>query len=378
MRQHHRAGEKAFVDYSGTKLEWVERETGEVHPAELFVGVLGASNYTYAEASESQELRCWIGSHVRMFEYFGGVPEAVVPDNLRSGVKSACWYDPELNPTYRDFAEHYDVAVIPTRVKKPQDKAKVEAGVLNAQRWIIARLRNKTFHSVAELNAAIEPLLLELNEREMQGYGKSRQTLFEELDKPALKPLPQHRYCFAEWKQAKVNIDYHIELKRHYYSVPHHLVGKRVEARIGEKTIEVLHEGKRIALHPRDDTPGRHSTLQEHMPAEHRYMQQWTPGRLLDWAEKIGPQTKIQVNSILLSRKHPEQGYRASLGLLGLAKKYGNARLEAACNRANHFGIVSMRSIKNMLCTGNDKLPQERKTATVISHSNIRGDTEFH
>lgn len=380
MRRHYRAGEVTFVDYAGMKMGIFDRTTNELlFEAPIFVATLAVSNRTYAEATENASMVHWLGSHERAFQYFGGVTEQVIPDNVKTGVKEACHYDPELNPTYRDFAEHYKIAVLPARPDSPKDKAKVEKGVQVVERRILARLRDRRFYSVAELNEAIWALLAELDEREMQGYGMSRRELFEATDKPALQPLPATPYRFVTWKKAKVNIDYHVEVKRHWYSVPYQLIHKRVDIRLAEHTVEVLYEGRRVALHVRDDTPGRHTTLPDHMPPSHHYMQGWTPSRLLHWAGTIGAETKKQVHSLLLERARPEHAYRACLGLLGLEKKYGKDRVEAACAKANRLGIISMRSIKNMLFTGADRVAEaEPQTPAILQHRNIRGDTEFH
>jgi transposase len=347
--------------------------------APVFVGTLAVSNRTYAEATQNASMVHWLGSHERAFRFFGGVPEQVVPDNTKTGVKEACYYDPELNPTYRDFGEHYQVAILPTRPNSPKDKAKVEKGVQVVEQRILAKLRDRKFYSVAELNEAIWALLKELDERPMQVYGVSRRELFEATDGPALRPLPPTPFRFAAWKKAKVNIDYHVEVKRHYYSVPYQLIHERVDIRLTEFTVEVFLEGRRVALHARDDRPGRFSTLHEHLAPAHHYMQSWTPSRLLHWAGTIGLETKKQVNSLLLAKVRPEHSYRACLGLLGLEKKYGQDRLEAACAKANRLCIVSLRSIKNMLATGADRVAgTEWKAMPVLQHGNIRGDTEFH
>ena len=380
MRRDYRAGEAMFVDYAGMKVGIYERETGNLlYEASVFVATLALSNRTYAEATENASMVHWLGSHERAFRYFGGVTEKLIPDNLKTGVKEACFYDPELNPTYRDFAEHYKVAVLPARSRKPQDKAKVEKGVQVVEQRILAQLRDRRFYSVAELNEAIWRLLAELDAREMQVYGVSRRELFETTDKPALRPLPPTPYQFAAWKKATVNIDYHIEVKRHYYSVPFQLIRKQVLVRLTEFTVEAFLDGRRVALHARDDTPGRHSTIPAHRPPSHHYMQGWTPQRLLHWAGTLGAEVKKQVNSLLLSKTHPEHSYRACLGLLGLEKKYGKERLESACAKANRLNIVSMRSIKNMLVSGADRVTEPEPTnVPVLHHGNIRGDVEFH
>jgi transposase len=380
MRQQHKAGEKLFVDYAGVTVPIYQRGTNEIlYQAQIFLGVLGASNYTFAEATPSQEIKHWLGSHRRCFEFLGGVSQAVVPDNLKSGVKTALYYDPEINPAYRDFAEHYGVAILPARVKKPKDKAKVEVGVQIAERWILAALRNIRFFSLEELNQAIAQLLEKLNQRRMKSYGCNREELFECVDQPALKPLPQKPYEFFEVKLARVNIDYHVEVERHYYSVPYKLVGQEVEIRIREQTIEVLREGKRVVLHARSREKFHHTTKKEHMPPSHQAVLKWTPSRLLNWAAKIGPGTKQQVQALIDSREHPEQSYRACLGLLRLEKKVGQSRLEAACTRANQLGIVSMRRIKSILDSGMDRLPIIKcKEIPKINHRNIRGQGYYH
>lgn len=379
MRMPHKAGEKTFVDYAGARPHLTDPETGEQFPVELFVAVLGASNLTYAEAQLSQELPHWIGGHVRAFEYFGGVSRAVVPDNLKSGVTKASFYDPDLNPTYAHFAEHYGTAVLPTRVRKPRDKAKVEGAVLIVERWILAAIRHETFFSLEQLNCRIRELLDKLNAKPMRAYGLSRRELFEKTDAAALQPLPATPYAFGTWKYARVNIDYHIEIEKHYYSVPYTLVHEQVEVRICEKTIEVFHQGKHIWTHLRSSKVHHHSTVKEHMPAEHQFMQGWSPSRLLNWAEKIGPETVVLASSILESRAHPEQGYRSVLGLLRLEKKFDAQRLEAACRRANHFGITTMRAVKNMLETRQDVLPLgEQPVSALHQHANLRGTKYYH
>jgi transposase len=379
MRQVHKAGEKVFVDYSGMKVAIYDKgdPSKVLFEAEIFVGAMGFSNYLYCEATRSQALEHWIGSHIRMFEYFGGVPAVAVPDNLKSGVTKANYYEPGINRTYQDFAEHYALAILPTRTRKPKDKSKVENGVQNVQRRILAKLRSRKFFSISELNVAIREHLEELNSRVMKQYGKSRRELFLEVDRPALHSLPKHAYVFASWKSAKVNIDYHIEVDRHYYSVPFEYVRKAVDIKVCEKTVEVYLAGQRIAIHNRSSKPYQHTTIKEHMPAKHRYLQQWTPMRFLEWADKFGPETKIQINSILLSRKHPEQSYRSCLGILSLGNKHGAFRLEKACEVANGFGAVSVKTIRNII-NNNQGVSNAKPEAPPVIHSNIRGDTEFH
>ena len=376
MRQRHRPGEKCFVDFSGQRPTLIDRKSGELLPVELFVGVLGASSFTYAEATASQQLPCWIDAHVHMLEYWEGSPAVLVPDNLKSGVTTPCRYEPEVNRSYAEAAAHYDAVVIPARGGKPRDKAKAEAGVLLAQRWLLARLRHRQFFSLAELNAALRELLEELNDRPMRRLGGlTRRQLFERLDRPALKPLPPQRYQLAYWKTARVNIDYHVALKYNYYSVPYQLVHELVELRYTSATVEVYRGGHRVTSHRRLYGRGLASTQPEHMPSSHRAHAEWTPSRLIRWAERTGPATGRVVAEIMRLRPHPEQGYRACLGLLRLGKRYGQARLEAACARAETLKSYSYRTIKNMLSSGFDQLPLEGPEDRPVTpaHENIRG-----
>ena len=316
LRQEHRAGEKMFVDYAGATIPIHDPESGEVHPAAVFVAVLGASSYTFAEATTGQDLRNWIGSHMRAFEFFGGVAEVVVPDNLKSAVTHPSYYEPDLNPTYRDLGEHYGVAIIPARPYRARDKAKAEVGVQVVQRWIVAALRKRKFFSLAEVNQAIAELLARLNQRPFRKREGSRATLFAQLDQPALKPLPAIRYQFGEWETARVNIDYHIEVERHYYSVPYALVHQQVEVHLTGETVEVLYRGVRVTSHVRSYQPGKATTLTEHMPKSHQKYVGRTPSRLIEDAEQIGPYAGQLVEAILAAKRHPEQGYRSCLGIL--------------------------------------------------------------
>lgn len=376
MRQVHRAGEKAFVDFAGHKPTLVDPETGEVIEVELFVGALGASSLIYAEAVPSQDLACWIGAHARMFEEWGGCPAILVPDNLKSGVTRPCRYEPEVNRTYEEMAEHYGAVVIPARAGRPKDKPKVEASVLVAERWILAVLRNRTFFCLAEMNAAIRQCREAINDRPMQKLGVSRRQLFEELDRPALKRLPATRYEIARWKSCRVSIDYHIELERNYYSVPYQLLHERIEARYTSSTVEIFYKSRRVASHVRLFGRGQASTRPEHMPASHRAHMEWSPSRIVAWAEKNGPATGRLVARILQSRPHPEQGFRSCLGILRLAKTYEPERVEAACRRADALGAASYRIVKNILSAGLDRLALEEEAVSlslVPEHENIRG-----
>jgi transposase len=379
MRQKHKAGEKLFVDYAGQTAPVVDPETGEIWQAEIFVAVLGASNYTYAEAHRSQSLPNWIGAHVRALAFLGGRPEVLVPDNLKAGVKSPHLYEPDLNLTYLDFAQHYGVAVVPARVRKPKDKSKVEVGVQVVERWILARLRNHTFFSLAELNQAIKVWLDELNNRPMRHLGQSRRELFTTLDKPVLAPLPTQPYEFARWKKARVHIDYHVSFEKHYYSVPYTLIGKEVDIRATEKTVEIFYQRKRRASHRWSQNSGRYSTQKEHMPAAHQKYSDWSPERFLRWAEEIGPDTTRLIAAVLDARRHPQQAYRSCLGILGLGKRYTNARLEAACHRAFPARIRSYKGVRNILENKLDQLEVDQPpTAPLPAHANIRGETYYN
>lgn len=380
MRQHHLAGEKLFVDYAGHTIPIIERHSGEIQAAQIFVAVLGASNYTYAEGSWTQGLPDWIGAHVRAFQFFGAVPQILVPDNLKSGVTTAHRYEPDLNPTYHAMASHFGMAVLPTRVAKPRDKAKVENGVLVVERSILARLRHHTFFSLAELNAAIAELLDALNNRPFKKLPGSRKTLFEQLDRPAMKPLPAEPYVYAEWRKARVHIDYHLEVDAHHYSVPYPLVKQTLEVRLSAHTVEIYQRGQRVASHPRSYLKGRHTTLPEHMPEAHRAYAQWTPQRLIHWAEKTGSATTAVVTAILRSRRHPQQGFRSCLGILRLAKSYGDGRLEAACQRAHALQAYSYKSIASILKNNLDQrpLPEPTSPPPPLTHPNIRGAHYYH
>jgi transposase len=375
MRQPHRAGEKMFVDYCGRTVPIIETSTGEVRETQIFVAVLGASNFTYAEATWTQGLADWTGSHVRTLAFFGGVPEIIVPDNLKSGVSKTCRYEPELNPTYQDMASHYAVAVVPARVRKPKDKAKVEVAVQIVQRYILAALRNRTFFSLVELNAAIRELLLKLNNRPFKKLSGTRMSRFLELDKPALRPLPVVPYQFAQWKKARVAPDYHIELFGHYYSVPYQLVGRELDIRATQSTVEGFHKGTRIASHVRSYAKGRYTTVKDHMPKSHRDYAEWTPERLVRWAGEAGPATAELIASILKTRPHPQQGFRSCLGIISLVKRYNKDRVEAACKRALAIGGRSFKSVRSILEYGLDQNPSPQPAQAVLnlSHDNIRG-----
>jgi transposase len=381
LRQVHHAGEKLFVDYCGPTVPIIDGLTGAVRAAQIFVAVLGASNYTYAEATWTQSLPDWIGSHVRALTFFGGVPQLVIPDNLKAGVAKACRYEPELNPTYADWAQHYQTAVLPARPYKPKDKAKAEVAVQIVERWILARLRHQSFFSLPDLNTAIATLLTDLNQRPFKKLPGSRHTQFLTYERPVLKPLPATPYEYAEWRHARVHLDYHLEVEGHFYSVPHRFVRQAVDVRLTTSTVEVFHKGERIAAHRRSARKGSHTTLAEHMPKAHQHHLEWTPGRFLNWAQTIGPATCRLVHHLLEHRAHPEQGYRSCLGLLQLAKRYSAPRLEVACQKAISLGAFTRRSVASILAHGLDQTEapaSPRDSQPPLFHDNLRGPTYYH
>jgi transposase len=379
MRQDHRGGEKLFVDY-GEGLSLIDPQSGEPITTQLFVAVWGASNYTFAEATLTQQLPDWIGSHVRAFAYFGCLPKIVVPDGLRSAVSRACRYEPDLNPTYAEMASHYGLCVVPARPAHPKDKAKVETAVLIAKRWILAVLRHRTFYSLAELNDAIAQRLAHLNSRKLRKLKQSRRELFELFDQPNALSVPEKTYEYAEWKLATVNIDYHIEIDQHYYSVPFRLVREKLHVRLTARTLEAFLKGERVAVHVRSFIPHRHSTLTEHMPPAHQNYLEWTPSRIVSWAKKTGPATAALVQRIIDSRDHPEQAYRSCLGILRLEKHYSPQRLENAALRALKFTALSFKALRNILENGLDRLEEnpDGLKPTLPDHENIRGSGYYH
>ena len=378
LRQEHRPGEKLFVDWAGATIPVHDPQNGEVRQVSLFVAVLGASNYTYAEANENQQMAAWIGAHVRTFEFLGGCPQLVVPDNTKTGVARPCRYEPDLNPTYQEMALHYGVGVLPTRPRKPRDKAKVEVGVQIAERWIIAALRHRQFFSLAELNRAIRELVQKLNQRPFQKREGSRQSLFLEVDQPALRPLPAERFDLSVWSQATVNIDYHIQFEGSFYSVPYHLARQAVEVRATPTTIEIFHKGQRVASHIRVHKAYTAVTNPEHRPASHRAHLDWPPSRMIAWARTVGPRTAEVVSKILEAFPHPEMGYRSCLGIIRLGQRYPTQRVEAAAERALLTGAVSYKSLDSILRHRLDQQPLDPPAARpLIGHDNIRGAAYF-
>jgi transposase len=387
MRQTHEAGDKLFVDYAGQTLPIVDASTGEITQAQIFVAVLGASNYTYACATASQKASDWVASIINALEFIGGVPRLLVPDQPRALMARPDRYEPTAHRLLEELSVHYGLPVMPARPAKPRDKPKVEVGVQVVERWILARLRHQTFFSLAALNRAIATLLADLNQRAFKKLPGNRARAFAELDRPALRPLPATRMPIARFKPARVNIDYHVELDGHYYSVPHALVGEMVELRITANTLEVLHASKRVAAHPLNHRKGAHTTTPEHMPASHRAHLQWTPAKLIAWAERIGAATAAVVRWQMAHRAHPEQGYRSCLGLMRLGREYGADRLEAACARAQSIRSPLYRSVASILSCGLDQQPlpashltqpNRPKQASLPLHENVRGPGYYH
>lgn len=381
MRQSHVAGDKLFVDYAGLTITLIDRTTGEELHAQIFVAVLGASNYTFVEATRTQSLQDWIGSHVRAFQFFGGVPAIVVPDNLKSGVTKAHYYDPEINKTYQEMANHYGVAIVPARARKPQDKSKVEVGVQGIERRILAKLRHRQFFSITEINQAIRPLLDEYNCKPFQRLIGSRLSEYQQLEKAALKPLPTVSYEYAQWKKVRAGIDYHIAVDHHFYSVPYRYKGIELDLRITQTTIECFCKSKAIATHQRSYKKG-HTTIKEHMPKSHQEYAEWTPERLTRWASQTGEHTAQLIQAMIDARPQPQQAFRACLGVMRLGKSYGNARLEKAAERAIAIGAFSYNSIASILKNGLDQKPlptaPSSSTTTTLTHHNVRGANYYH
>jgi transposase len=382
MRQSHSGGDKLFVDYVGDTVPVViDRLNGKTRAAQIFVAVMGASNFTYAEASWTQALGDWIGAHTRALAAIGGVPRLLVPDNTKVAVIKACLYEPQVNRTYAEMAAHYDTAILPARPRRPRDKAKVEAAVLIIERWLLGRLRHRHFYSLAELNAAIGELLRQLNEeRPLRRLGVTRRVLFEELDRPNLKGLPPEPYSFAEWRVRRVGIDYHVEVEAHFYSVPHRFARSEVEVRLTPQTVEIFLKGQRIAAHRRASGNHGHTTVAEHMPSSHRRYADWTIERIRRAASSIGPATAALCDLILERRPHPEQGFRACLGIVRLARPFGADRLEAAATRAIEIGTLTYGSVRSILDHKLDRQAPPRPPAedAPVLHANIRGPRYYH
>lgn len=379
MRQEHKAGERLFVDWAGDTIPVVDPDTGEVREASVFLAVLGASSYTYAEATLSQDTDAFLAVHSRVFSFLGGVPEIVVPDNLKTGVNRPDRYEPEIAKGYADLAAHYGMAVIPARVRKPRDKAKVEAGVLHAYRHVFAPIRNRVFFSLTELNEAISARVALLNDRPFQKLSGSRRSVYLDIDLPALSPLPAEPYVHRTRKNARVHIDYHVELEGHLYSVPYHLVRQKVELMFTDAVVEVFFDGQRVASHVRSRVRGRATTDPAHMPSSHREVASWTPERIESWAARTGPATEALVRAIMSSRSHPELGFRSCLGILRLSKTHGEERLEAACTRALACGARSYKSVKSILDRHLECAPTPGTApAPMPAHDNVRGPDYYN
>lgn len=381
MRQTHKAGEKGFVDYAGHTIPIYDRQTGKIRQAEILVMSLGASNYTYCEAQEDRTLANWIEGHARAFEYFKGVPRILVPDNLKTGVSKPCRYEPEINAVYSDMAAHYGTVVIPARVKKPKDKAKVEVGVQIVSRWILARLRNRKFFNLAELNAAIKELLEVLNGRAFKKLQGCRRSWFEEIEQKELLPLPEERYEFCEWKRVKIGIDTHVDINGHYYSVPYKLreMVEYLSVKCTASTVEIFHDSQRVASHKRDDQRGRHTTVKEHLPPQYQEYLGWSCDRIIKWASGVGNRTAELVEAIMRHRGHPMLGWRSCLGIIRLGRDYPKERIEAACARALVIKGYSYKSVESILKRGLDRQPlSKRKAYPIIRHENIRGGEYFN
>ena len=379
LRQEHKAGEKMFVDWAGATIPVYDATTGHAWPASLFVCVLGASSYTYAEATRDQQLEAWIQAHIHALEFFGGVPTLAVPDNTKTAVSRACRYDPDLNPTYQEFAVHYGMGVVPARPYKPRDKAKAESAVQVVERWIVAALRNRKFFSLPELNQAIRELLVRLNERPFRKRDGSRSSLFHSLEKPALAALPAERFDMSEWSRATVNIDYHVAFDGNYYSVPYILVQQVVEVRSTPTTVEIFHKGNRIASHLRDRRRGQAITQNEHRPKSHQAHLEWPPSRMVNWARSIGPNTAQLFERILNEKPHPEMGYRSCLGIIRLAQQYSTQRMEAAAERALLAQACRYQSVKSILKNSLDVVPLSppQPGSPPLTHDNVRGADYF-
>jgi transposase len=378
LRQDHKAGEKMFVDWAGATIPVHDRHTGEVWPAPLFVATLGASSYTWAEATRDQQMEAWLRCHVHAFEYFHGIPALAVPDNTKTGVTRAHRYDPDLNPTYYNFAQHCGFGIVPARPYKPRDKAKVENAVQVAERWIVAALRHRKFFSLGEVNEAIGELLHKLNHRPFRKKDGTRASVWEAIDKPALQPLPMEPFDLSEWSRARVNIDYHVAFDANFYSVPYNLVQELVEIRSTPTTVEILHKGTRVASHLRSRERGKAVTIEEHRPKSHREHLQWTPSRMLHWAGTIGPHAARLFERIMAEKPHPEMGYRGCLGIIRLARKYSPQRVEAACERALLTGACRYKSVESILKNSLDRTPvSSPPPASTPPHDNIRGAGYF-
>ena len=379
MRQEHKAGEKGFVDFGDAQsIRLLDPSTQERIKPSLFVYTWGASHALFATATLDEKTLSWTAAHTACFDYFGCAPHAIVPDNTKAAVIKSCRYEPDLNPAYADLAAHYGLCVLPARPRRPKDKAKVENGVLLAKRWILARLRHQTFHSLKELNDAIRILVDDFNGRLLKRLKVTRHALFMELDKPNALPLPEHPYELAQWKRARVGINYHVEFDKNFYSVPYTLIHQELDIRSTLSVVNVYKDGQRLLSHPRCFAKNQYLTRNEHRPPSHQKYLEWTPQRIVDWAGKYGPCVKEVIEKIIASRRFPEQAYRSCLGIIRLANHYESGRLEAASKRALCYRVLSYQGIKNILEKGLDKKEDSAGARVLISHQNIRGPEYFN
>lgn len=384
MHIEHKAGDKMYVDFTGKKLKIIDRATMKERDVEVFVAILGASQYTYVEGVMDQSKENWIRANENALLYFGGVTQAIVPDNLKSAVTKADKYEPDINPEYYDFARHYATVILPARAYQPKDKALVEGAVNIVYSWIFAKLRDMVFYSLDELNQAIKAWLERYNDRLMQRLKISRRELFNQTEKDALKPLPAVRYEMKNFCRMKVQFCYHIYLSvdKHYYSVPYKYRGKTVDIIFSDLNIEIYCENTRIAFHKRQRTKNGYSTITEHMPPNHKWISEWNPERFINWAEKIGSNTKAVIIKVLETKEHPEQGFKVCLGILNLEKKYSGSRLDRACHRALVYNNFSLKSIKNILEyrleDQQDLFPEDELSYSISAHENIRGSQYYN
>ena len=376
MHIEHKAGDKMFVDFTGKHMWFYDREKKQQQKAEVFVAILGASQYTYVEAVLSQQKEDWLKVNNNAIWYFGGAPAAIVPDCLKSGVSKPDKYEPDVNPDYADFGDHYDTAILPARPYSAKDKALVENAVNIVYTRIFAPLRNETFYSLSELNEAIWAKVEEHNSKHFEREAISRRELFEEIEQAALKQLPPQRYELKRSLKLKVQFNYHVEIREdhHYYSVPWKYKRKQVKVIYTAAVVEVYYKNTRIAFHKRERRRNGYTTVKEHMPSHHRLYAEWSPQRLINWGASIGPNTKQMIEGVLQTRKHPEQAFKVCLGLLNLTRHYGAGRLERACERALQFHHFSYKFVRNVLEKNLDKVQEEESMQqTFPVHENIRG-----
>ena len=381
MHLFHKAGDKCFVDFTGQTLPVVNKVTGEIKETEVFVAILAASQLSYVEAVKSQKSEDWIRANENAFIKFGGVTAAIVPDNLKSAVTNASKYEPDINPEYSDFADHYNTVILPARPNKSKDKALAEGLVKIVYQRIFAPLRNNVFYSLFELNAAIKELTERHNNTPFQRLGISRNELFNQIEASVIKPLPAQKYEFKSFSRSTVAFNYHVYLSEdvHYYSVPYRYLSKKVKIKYTDSFVEIFYSNQRMASHVRDRTRGGYTTNDGHMRADHRYYASWSPERITSWAERIGPQVKIMVTMVLESKKHPEQGFKVCLGIINLEKKYGALRVNDACKRTLSFGLLGYKSVKNILDKGLDKLKEDKPQEKLLPlHLNIRGANYYN